>query len=108
MIKNNVLPLLRQTFGAAFTAAEGDSLLATFGDPNMAPTEKEAVLDALIESKTADLETKYRLVMRGENPVLTGASPAPAPTAPSEEDIAYTMEKHNMTRVQVMKQLGLE
>jgi hypothetical protein len=106
MVKNNVLPLLRQTFGAAFTAAEGDSLLATFGDPDMSPQEKNAVLDALIESKTADLEAKRRLVMRGENPVPTGRSLAP-PKA-SEEDILFTMKKHNMTREQVMQKLGFK
>jgi hypothetical protein len=56
------LPLLRQTFGAAFTVAEGDSLLATLGDPNMHPDEKNAVLDAFIENKRRDLETKRRRV----------------------------------------------
>ena len=61
-VKNNVLPLLRQTFGAAFTVAEGDSLLATLGDPNMHPDEKNAVLDAFIENKRRDLETKRRRV----------------------------------------------
>jgi hypothetical protein len=54
-VKNNVLPLLRVTFGAAFTVAEGDSLLATFGDPDMTPDEKNAVLDALIEDKIAEI-----------------------------------------------------
>lgn len=61
-VKNNVLPLLRQTFGAAFTAAEGDSLLATLGDPDMHPLEKEAVLDAFITDKMADIETQRRRV----------------------------------------------
>ena len=59
-VKNNVLPLLRQTFGAAFTAAEGDSLLATLGDPNMHPREKEAVLNAFISDKRAELEALRR------------------------------------------------
>lgn len=56
-VKNNVLPLLRLTFGAAFTVAEGDSLLATFGDPDMSPGEKDAVLDALISDKRAEIGT---------------------------------------------------
>jgi hypothetical protein len=59
-VKNNVLPLLRQTFGAAFTAAEGDSLLATLGDPNMHPREKEAVLNAFMSDKRAELEALRR------------------------------------------------
>lgn len=64
-VKNNILPLLRQTFGAAFTATEGDSLLATLGDPDMHPKEKAAVLDAFIENKRADLETMRRRVGEG-------------------------------------------
>jgi hypothetical protein len=106
MVKNNVLKLLRETFGAAFTAAEGDSLLTTYGDPDMSPQEKNAVLDALIESKTAELETKRRLVMRGENPVSTGGPLAPP--AFSEADIVATMKANNMTREQVMERLGAE
>jgi hypothetical protein len=50
-VRNNILPLLRQTFGAQFTAAEGEQLFATLGDVNVSPTEKEAVLDAFITSK---------------------------------------------------------
>ena len=42
IISNQVLPLLRPTFGAAFTVAEGDSLRATMGDPDMAPASKFA------------------------------------------------------------------
>ena len=50
-IANNILPLLRQTFGAQFTEKEGESLKTTLGDPNKSPSEKNAVLDAFIESK---------------------------------------------------------
>jgi hypothetical protein len=59
-VKNNVLPLLRTTFGAAFTVAEGDSLLATLGDPDMSPGEKDAVLDAFISDKKAEIGTLQR------------------------------------------------
>ena len=59
-VKNNVLPLLRLTFGAAFTVAEGDSLLATLGDPNASPGEKNAVLDAFISDKKAEIGTLRR------------------------------------------------
>jgi len=68
VVKNNVLPLLRQTFGAAFTAAEGDSLLATLGDPDMHPTEKNAVLDAFIEGKKAELRVLGRQLEGGVAP----------------------------------------
>lgn len=56
-VDNQILPLLRDTFGAAFTAKEGESLKATLGDPNKSPEEKDAILNAFIESKRANLET---------------------------------------------------
>lgn len=56
VVANQVLPLLRDTFGAQFTAAEGDRLLATLGDPDVSPAEKEAVLNAFIEQKKRDIE----------------------------------------------------
>ena len=59
-INNQMLPLLKQTFGAAFTAQEGESLKATMGDPNIAPKEKEAVLDSFIEQKVENLKAKGR------------------------------------------------
>lgn len=59
-VDNEVLPLLRQTFGAAFTQKEGESLKATLGDPNKSPEEKDAVLKAFIESKKAQVESLQR------------------------------------------------
>lgn len=56
MVDNQVLPLLRDTFGAQFTVAEGESLRATLGAPDKSPAEKKAVLEAFIEQKTRDLE----------------------------------------------------
>lgn len=56
MVDNQVLPLLRDTFGAAFTVKEGETLRATLGDPNKSPIEKQAILEAFIEQKTRDLE----------------------------------------------------
>ncbi len=57
IVDNQVLPLLRDTFGAAFTQKEGESLRATLGDPNIAPKEKQAVLKAFIEQKRRDVES---------------------------------------------------
>ena len=54
-VDNQVLPLLRDTFGAAFTVKEGETLRATLGDPNKSPAEKKAVLRAFIEQKKRDL-----------------------------------------------------
>lgn len=55
MVDNQVLPLLRETFGAQFTVEEGKSLRATLGDPNKAPAEKKAVLRSFIEQKRRDV-----------------------------------------------------
>jgi len=60
LINNQVLPLLRETFGAAFTAQEGESLKATMGDVNASNEEKLAQLNAFIEQKFRDIETKQR------------------------------------------------
>lgn len=61
-VDNEILPLLRQTFGAAFTAKEGESLKATLGDPNATPEEKDAVLRSFIDSKNSQIETLQRRV----------------------------------------------
>lgn len=58
VINNQVLPLLKPTFGAAFTVQEGESLKATMGDPDSSPAEKMAQLDAFISQKVRDIETK--------------------------------------------------
>lgn len=60
IINNQVLPLLKPTFGAAFTVQEGESLKATMGDVNAPPEEKIAVLESFIEQKVRDIETKQR------------------------------------------------
>jgi len=59
-IDNEVLPLLRDTFGAAFTQKEGESLKATLGDVNKSPEEKDAALRSFIAAKTGQVETLKR------------------------------------------------
>lgn len=59
-VSNQILPLLRDTFGAQFTAREGDTLVATLGDPDKSPPEKQAVLKAFIEQKKRDIEALAR------------------------------------------------
>lgn len=54
-VDNQVLPLLRDTFGAAFTQKEGDTLRNTLGDPDKSPQEKQVVLKSFIEQKRRDL-----------------------------------------------------
>jgi hypothetical protein len=59
-VDNEVLPLLRQTFGAAFTVEEGNRLRVTLGDPEASPEEKDAVLKAFIESKYSEIQSLAR------------------------------------------------
>lgn len=59
-VDNEILPLLRQTFGAQFTENEGKSLRATLGDPDVSPEEKDAVLRSFIAGKTGAIETLSR------------------------------------------------
>lgn len=56
IVDNQILPLLRDTFGAQFTEREGATLRQTLGDPNKSPKEKQAVLRAFIEQKRRDVE----------------------------------------------------
>lgn len=58
IINNQVLPLLKETFGAAFTFQEGESLKATMGDPDATPEEKMVQLDAFIAQKQRDIQTR--------------------------------------------------
>ncbi|WP_421565571.1 hypothetical protein [Ochrobactrum sp. EDr1-4] len=55
-VDNQVLPMLRDTFGAAFTQKEGETLRATLGDPDKSPAEKKAVLQAFIKQKRRDIQ----------------------------------------------------
>jgi len=59
-VDNEILPLLRQTFGAQFTEREGQSLKATLGDPNASPEEKDAVLRSFIKTKREQIRTKQK------------------------------------------------
>lgn len=58
VIDNQVLPLLKETFGAAFTVQEGENLKATMGDPNASHEERMAQLDAFIAQKQEILKRK--------------------------------------------------
>ena len=60
MVNNQVLPLLKPTFGAAFTVEEGKALRATMGDVDASVDEKLAALDAFMEQKQRDIEGKQR------------------------------------------------
>jgi hypothetical protein len=61
-VDNEVLPLLRDTFGAAFTVKEGETLRNTLGDPDKSPAEKKAVLNAFISQKKSQIGSLQRQV----------------------------------------------
>jgi hypothetical protein len=60
LVDNQILPLLRQTFGAQFTVREGDTLRATLGDPDKTPQEKDAVLRSFIDQKKQVINSRQR------------------------------------------------
>lgn len=74
VVNNQILPLLRDTFGAQFTEREGQTLRATLGDPNISPKEKQAVIKAFIEQKGRDVEALQRRTGR-----TTEAAPQASP-----------------------------
>jgi hypothetical protein len=71
-IANMVLPLLRSTFGAAFTAAEGIKLEATLGDPDKSPREKQAALAVFLEQKERDVAALRARKGNGSAPAASG------------------------------------
>jgi len=64
IIRNQVLPLLKPTFGAAFTVQEGEKLEATLGDPDLGPEEKLAQLEAFMEQKERDIRMKSQNIQK--------------------------------------------
>lgn len=76
-IDNQILPLLKDTFGAQFTDAEGLRLAATLGDANKTPTEKQALLKAFIQQKERDIEALRARTGRTE-PQQSNAPTKPA------------------------------
>lgn len=74
-VSNQILPLLRETFGAQFTAREGDTLMATMGDPDKTPAEKQAVLRSFIEQKKRNIEALA--AQTGQTPAAGGGNDDP-------------------------------
>lgn len=76
-VDNEILPLLRQTFGAQFTQKEGESLKATLGNANVSPEEKDAILKSFIETKYGQIaglkrRTGQQTSPEAKTPVKTG------------------------------------
>lgn len=58
IVDNQVLPLLKETFGAAFTVQEGDNLKASLVDPDASPSQKRAQLESFLAQKERNIRTK--------------------------------------------------
>lgn len=90
-VDNQILPLLRRTFGAQFTKAEGDTLRSTLGNPDLSPPEKDAVLSSFIEQKQRTIQSLGAEINMGgaqvpqmnssqlSVPVAGGLPPPPSP-----------------------------
>ncbi len=78
IVNNQILPLLRDTFGAQFTEREGDTLRATLGDPNLSPQEKQTVLKSFIEQKRRDVEAQAAQAGLASQPTQNQGGTAPA------------------------------
>lgn len=75
IVSNQILPLLRDTFGAQFTQKEGEVLMETLGDPDKSPTEKQSLLKAFIEQKKRDIGAlETRLSPQGAAPAAAQQS----------------------------------
>ena len=59
-VNQNLLPLLRQTFGSAFTEKDREQLQKTLGDPFAHPDIKKATLKEFITNKRREIESKKR------------------------------------------------
>lgn len=58
IVDNQVLPLLKETFGAAFTATEGEALKASLVNPDSSPAQRKAQLEAFLAQKERNVRTK--------------------------------------------------
>jgi hypothetical protein len=66
IVDNQVLPLLKETFGAAFTVQEGENLKASLVDPNASPSAKRAQLEAFLAQKERNVRTKQTQLSSGQ------------------------------------------
>lgn len=95
MIDNQILPLLRDTFGAQFTEREGNTLRKTLGDANSTPEEKNAQLNAFIRQKQMSIESQKRKLDSYNQPSLADFNQIDIndPKVKEALDNGYSMEE---------------
>jgi hypothetical protein len=96
VVDNQILPLMRDTFGAQFTEREGQTLRATLGDPDKTPAEKDAILKSFIKQKVQSIQSLKREV---------GNSQESKKQDYSEEDIQHTAKKYGVSPEEVRRRL---
>jgi hypothetical protein len=94
-VDNEVLPLLRDTFGAAFTLKEGEALRATLGDPNKTPQEKDAVLNAFIGQKKTQIDALRRQTGMAQPQNMPPAGQPPVQETPRQKLMRLRAEAAN-------------
>jgi len=57
IVKNELLPKLRETFGGQLSDSEREALLGTLGNVNLSPEEKKQAVQAFIEAKERQLRS---------------------------------------------------
>ncbi len=75
IIDNQILPLLRNTFGAQFTEREGQTLRATLGDVNKSPAERKAILKSFVNQKMENIDALGQKIRMREQ--TYNSNPAP-------------------------------
>lgn len=74
-VKNVILPTLRTTFGAQFTEAEGRSLVALLGDPDIGPDQKIAAIENYVDQQVANLDAAESEAEQFEQGAPSGVIP---------------------------------
>ena len=95
MVDNQVLPLLKPIFGAAFTAAEGDRLRNAFLDPNSTPDSRKASLDAFLSQMERNIEAKEAELSALSSETDGANTSAPADNSglfTSKSGVSFTVE----------------
>jgi hypothetical protein len=67
IVNNELLPKLRETFGGQLSDAERENLLATLGNVDLTPQEREQAVKSFVESKKRQLEGYKRQLGQTES-----------------------------------------
>lgn len=69
IVKNELLPKLRETFGGQLSDSEREALLGTLGNVNLSPAEKKQAVHAFIEAKERQLRSYGSETAKQDDPL---------------------------------------